>query len=94
MPARHTKNVVLTDELSDFVDSLVTSGRYTSVSEVMRDGLRTLQDRIARDQAELAEIRARIDRSLDQLDRGDCTSGSPAELIGNAFEDALGAPED
>ena len=94
MPARHTKNVVLTDELTDFVDGLVKCGRYTSVSEVMRDGLRTLQDRIARDQAELAEIRARIGRSIDQLDRGDYVSGSPADLIGDAFEHALRAPDD
>lgn len=94
MPARHTKNVVLTDELSGFVDDLVKSGRYTSVSEVMRDGLRSLQDRIARDQAELAGIRARIDQSLDQLDQGQYIEGSPEDIINGAFEDALRAPDD
>ena len=36
-------NVSLTDELSEFVKSKVSSGRYTSASEVVREALRRLQ---------------------------------------------------
>lgn len=40
---RSTLNVSLTPELSDFIASLVRSGNYKSSSEVVREGLRLLQ---------------------------------------------------
>ncbi len=43
MPAKNGRNVALTDEQNAFVDRLVKSGRYASASEVVRDGLRLLQ---------------------------------------------------
>lgn len=44
MPAKNGRNVALTDEQNAFVERLVKSGRYASASEVVRDGLRRLQD--------------------------------------------------
>jgi antitoxin ParD1/3/4 len=38
-------NVHLTAELEQFAKSCVESGRYNNVSEVMREGLRLLQER-------------------------------------------------
>ncbi|WP_187399254.1 type II toxin-antitoxin system ParD family antitoxin [Bradyrhizobium paxllaeri] len=35
-------NVSLTDELSEFVKAKVSSGRYTSASEVVREALRIM----------------------------------------------------
>jgi putative addiction module CopG family antidote len=35
-----TRNVVLTDYQADLVERLVSSGRYQSASEVLREGLR------------------------------------------------------
>lgn len=89
MPARNTKNVALTDQLVTFIDDLVETGRYKSVSEVVRDGLRALQDRMAREAAELAEIQHRIGRSLDQLDRGENADGTLEEIFDRAFDGAL-----
>ena len=40
-----TRNVVLTDKQSSLVDRLVTSGRYQNASEVLRDGLRLVEQR-------------------------------------------------
>ncbi len=37
-------NVSLTKELENFVSELVASGKYYSVSEVVRDGLRLLKE--------------------------------------------------
>ena len=42
-----TRNIVLTESQDSFVGELVDSGRYKSASEVIRDGLRMLEDGIA-----------------------------------------------
>lgn len=38
-----TRNVVLTEAQSELLDRLVTSGRYQNASEVLRAGLRLLE---------------------------------------------------
>ncbi len=90
MSSKYTKNVVLTGHYIGFMDGLVQSGRYQNASEVMREGLRVLEDRIKRDEAELAEIRVRIGRSLDRLDRGDYAKGTVDEVFDRAFAQAKG----
>jgi putative addiction module CopG family antidote len=40
-----TMNVSITPELGDFVREQVQSGRYTTASEVVREGIRLLQER-------------------------------------------------
>lgn len=40
-----TRNVVLTDRHEQIIDSLVSSGRYQNASEVLRDGLRLVEER-------------------------------------------------
>tara|TARA_R110002167_G_scaffold323757_2_gene529772 strand:- start:410 stop:694 length:285 start_codon:yes stop_codon:yes gene_type:complete len=90
MPAKHTKNVVLTDHHAAFVDGLVKAGRYQNASEVMREGLRTLEDRLKREEAELAELQARIALALEQADRGEFAMGTGADAVRRAFETGLG----
>lgn len=51
-------------QLESFVQQLVESGRYGSKSEVLREGVRLLQDREAR----LAVLDASITRSLADAD--------------------------
>lgn len=43
MAIRASMNVSVTPELEEFVQDLVSSGRYHSASEVFRDGLRLLE---------------------------------------------------
>lgn len=88
MPAKHTKNVVLTDYHVGLLDRLVKSGRYQNASEVMRDGLRALEDRLKREEAELAEVRSRIGVSLDQLGSGKQAEGSADEVFDSALATA------
>jgi len=88
VPSRNAKNIALTPQLMDWVDELVQTGEYSSASEVMRDGLRALQERRERHAAELAEIQARIAKSLDQADRGEFAEGSGEEAIRRAFDAA------
>jgi antitoxin ParD1/3/4 len=63
-------NISLTPELERLVEEKVKSGRYASASEVIREGLRLLEDREELKQQRLTEVRRKIDRGLDQLDRG------------------------
>lgn len=88
VPSRNAKNIALTPELMGWVDELVQTGEYSSASEVMRDGLRALQERRERHAAELAEIQARIAKSLDQADRGEFADGSGEDAIRRAFDTA------
>ena len=63
-------NISLTPELERLVDDKVRSGRYASASEVIREGLRLLEEREELKQQRLAEVRRKIDRGIEQLDRG------------------------
>jgi antitoxin ParD1/3/4 len=52
-----TRNVVLTEQQAEMIERLVGSGRYQNASEVLRDGLRLVQQREAEDEARLAALR-------------------------------------
>ncbi len=52
-----TRNVVLTDHQTEFVDRLVSTGRYQNASEVLRDGLRLVEREESETQARLAALR-------------------------------------
>ena len=52
-----TRNINLTDQLDVFITSKIQSGRYANVSEVVRAGLRALQEDEAEDQAKLECMR-------------------------------------
>ncbi len=55
-------NVSIGDRWQGFVDRVVKDGRYGSASEVVREGLRLVEEREAR----LAQLRATIDASIAQ----------------------------
>ena len=84
-----TRNVVLTEQQAIFVGQLVQTGRYQNASEVLRDGLRLLEDRVKGREAELAEISAGVIAGFDQIERGEFAEGSGEESIERAFERAV-----
>lgn len=55
-----TRNVVLTDRQEALIEALVSSGRYQNASEVLREGLRLLEQREAEDAAKLEALRAGV----------------------------------
>ena len=71
-------NISLTPELENLVIKKVKSGRYTSASEVIREGLRLLEEQDELRQRRLAEVRQKIDRGIEQLDRGQGIPGAQA----------------
>lgn len=68
-------NVSLTPELEKLVNSKLRSGMYYSASEVVREGLRLLQERDEIRRRRLAEIGRQIDTGFEQLERGEGISG-------------------
>lgn len=75
MPIRTSLNVSLTPELEQFVQSRVSSGLYQTASEVIREGLRLLEERERARAAALEELRAKIRRGAEQADRGELLDG-------------------
>jgi len=71
-------NISLTPELERLVSEKVQTGRYASASEVIREGLRLLEEQDQLKQRRLAEVRQKIDRGLEQLDRGQGVPGEEA----------------
>ena len=68
-------NVSLTPELEKYIADKVASGMYYSASEVVREGLRLLREQDGLKQQRIAEVRKKIDRGIDQLDRGEGIDG-------------------
>jgi antitoxin ParD1/3/4 len=84
-------NVSLTPELDNFVHQKVESGTYHSASEVIRAGLRLLQERDEMRQAQLAQLRKEIQFGFDQIERGEYTDYKVGEFDGLMADlDALG----
>ena len=66
MPSSYT----LGEHYEKFVRDLVESGRYASASEVLRDGLRLMEEREWVREIKLKELRALIQEGLDSGDYG------------------------
>jgi antitoxin ParD1/3/4 len=66
-----TRNVNLTDRLDRFVEAGVTSGRYGNASEIVREGLRLLEQRDQEQQAKLKRLRNAAKEGFGQIDRGE-----------------------
>ncbi len=60
-----------------FIAEEIASGRYTSAGDVLRGGLRALEERNAR----LAALRAHLAEGLDQAKRGEFVEYSLEGLI-------------
>lgn len=73
-------NVSLTPALERLVNEKVSRGFYTSASEVVREGLRLLQERDETRDAKLAALRADIQEGFAAIKDGKHISG-PAAFI-------------
>jgi antitoxin ParD1/3/4 len=68
--AMPTRNVVLTNHQASFVEQLVSSGRYQNASEVLREGLRLVEQREAEDASRLEALRSAVKVGIDDIDVG------------------------
>ena len=65
-----TRNVVLTNHQAVLVEQLVTSGRYQNASEVLREGLRLVEQREAEDAYRLEALRSAAQAGLADVEAG------------------------
>ena len=68
-------NVSLTPELEQIVSFKVESGLYNSASEVVREGLRLLQQRDQMREMKLEVLRTEIQKGIDDLEAGRVRDG-------------------
>jgi antitoxin ParD1/3/4 len=64
-------NVSLTDELANFVKAKVTTGRYTSAGEVVREALRLMEKIEQQDAEKLQFLREALQKGIDSGDTGE-----------------------
>jgi antitoxin ParD1/3/4 len=80
-----TRNLVLTDHQHELVETLVQSGRYQNASEVLREGLRLIEERERIGQAKL--------KALKQAARqgwADVSAGRYADISDDQLEEFVG----
>jgi len=71
MEAPMNMNVSLTDELANFVKAKVTTGRYASSSEVVREALRLMEKLEQQEGEKLNLLRKAWQEGIDSGDAGD-----------------------
>lgn len=79
-----TRNVVLTDRHEQLIGRLVGSGRYQNASEVLRDGLRLIEERDAQEAARLEAL-----RRAAEIGFADLEAGRYRELASDEIEAAI-----
>lgn len=70
-------NVSLTPQLESFVKQKVSTGMYNSVSEVIREALRLLEEKEVLKAMKLEALKADIQDGIDSLDSG---QGKPLDI--------------
>jgi antitoxin ParD1/3/4 len=80
-----TRNVVLTEHHERVISDLVASGRYQNASEVLREGLRLIEERDSRETAKLKLLQEAARVGFTDLEEGrfiELEEGSIESLIG------------
>ncbi|MCE5230445.1 type II toxin-antitoxin system ParD family antitoxin [bacterium] len=64
-------NISLPPALEKFVQDKVSSGQFSTASEVVRDGLRLLQEQDVIRKMRLEELRREVQIGIDEIERGE-----------------------
>jgi len=77
-----TRSVVLTAHQARLIDDLVATGRYQNASEVLREGLRLIENREAEYRARLHALREAARVGLADIDAEHFTSFESPTVLG------------
>ena len=75
-----TRNIVLTNEQNEFVESIVRTGEYQDANEAIRDALRVFQRRRQEDALKLEALRTLIRAGANALETGNFVEIEDADL--------------
>ena len=81
-----TRNVNLTEHVDRFIEAGIASGRFSNASEVVREGLRLLEQREREDQAKIEWLRAAAKEGFDDIERGDYVTLRSAKEIDDLID--------
>ena len=81
-----TRNVNLTDHFDTFIEGSVNSGRFGNASEVVREGLRLLEQREAEDRARVAWLRTSVQDAFAAINRGEGTEYASMDELASLIE--------
>jgi antitoxin ParD1/3/4 len=81
-----TMNVSVTKEMVAFVEDQIRSGSYVSASEVMRDGLRLLQQEKAVAHEKLQILRREISVGISDIKSGRISDTSVKDIARSVLE--------
>lgn len=85
-----TRNVVIADHQAKMIDDPVECGRYQNASEVLREGLRLIEERDKEQAAKLEALRAAARVGIEDIERGNFKVFEDAKSL-NAHLDKLAA---
>ena len=69
-----TRNVHLTEHLDSLIANGIESGQFSNASEVVREGLRLLEQRQREDEAKIEWLRNAAQEGVGAVERGDYTT--------------------
>ena len=90
MPSR---NINLTDHYDTYLSEVLASGRYKNASEVVRAGLRLLEQQQVEEDAKIEALRAAVDLAVDDYQNGHMNLMKDERDI-DCFFDSLDAATD
>ena len=76
-----TRNIVLTHEQDEFVESIVRAGEYQDADAAIRDALRVLQERRRKNALKLEALCTSIRAGANALDQGEFTEVEDRDLV-------------
>jgi antitoxin ParD1/3/4 len=80
-----TRNVVLSEHQHELVETLVQSGRYQNASEVLREGLRLIEER-----ERIEEAKLKVLKQAARQGWSDVAAGRYADVADDQLEDFIG----
>ena len=76
-----TRNIVLTHEQDEFIESVVRAGEYRDASEAISDALRVFQKRRQENALKLEALRTLIRAGANALEQGEFTEIEDSDLV-------------
>jgi len=80
-----TRNINLTDHYDRFVEEQVEAGKYQNASEVLRAGLRLLENEMRSDEQKLVLLKKLAREGFEALDQGEGLTPSTEKQLSDAI---------